>query len=91
MSGSQQKGVSHDKTFDCTGTALTPVADVLGELEQHGIERLSDFFQSDAAGGLAVRDLRAVHAGVALAFLTSLHEGFGVSWEQPAILAAKSS
>ena len=41
-----------------------------------------------AAGGLVVHDLSAVKAEIALALLNSLHEGFGISWDQPAISAA---
>jgi hypothetical protein len=69
--------------------ARAPVADVLTELEKHGVERLSDFYQSGADGGPVVRDLCAVKVEIALALLNSLHEGFGISWDQSAILAAK--
>jgi hypothetical protein len=70
--------------------ARAPVADVLIEFEKHGIGRLADFFESGTDGGLAVRDLRAVNAEYALALLNSLHEGFGITWDQSAILAAGS-
>jgi hypothetical protein len=70
--------------------ARTPAADVLIELATHGFERMADFYRAEPAGGLVVRDLRAVKAEIALALLNSLHEGFGISWDQSAILAAKS-
>jgi hypothetical protein len=62
--------------------ARTPVSEVLIELEKHGIERVADFYRSGPAGGLVARDLRAVKAEVALALLNSLHEGFGIQWDQ---------
>ena len=63
--------------------AQTPVVDVLAELENHGLERVADFYQTEQAGGLVVRNLRAIKVEMALALLKSLHEGFGIIWEQP--------
>jgi hypothetical protein len=62
--------------------ARAPVSEVLIELEKHGIERVADFYRPGSAGGLVVRDLRAVKPEIALAIVNSLHEGFGVPWEQ---------
>lgn len=62
--------------------ARTPVEDVLIELKEHGLERVADFYQTGPAGGLVVRDLGAVKVEVALALLNSLHEGFGIRWDQ---------
>ena len=62
--------------------ARTPVADVLVELEKHGFERVADFYQTGPAGKFVVRDLRTVKREIALALLNSLHEGFGISWNQ---------
>jgi hypothetical protein len=62
--------------------ARAPVEDVLTELQKHGIERVADFYQTGPAGGLIIRDLRVVKAEIALAILNSLHEGFGIQWDQ---------
>jgi hypothetical protein len=60
--------------------ARAPVQDVLAEIQKHGIERLADFYQTEPAGGLVVRDLRAVKTEIALALLNGLHDSFGISW-----------
>jgi|SRR5579872_2358037 len=62
--------------------ARTPAEDALAEFEKHGIEQLADFYQPGPAGALVVRDLGAVRVEVALALLHSLHEAFGIHWEQ---------
>lgn len=62
--------------------ARVPIADVLMELARHGIDRVTDFYQPEPAGGLVVRDLGAVKVEVALALLNSLHDGFGICWDQ---------
>jgi hypothetical protein len=69
--------------------ARTPIADVLIELEKHGCERVADFYENEPAGALVVRDLRAVKVEIARALLNSLHDGFGISWDSPAILESK--
>jgi hypothetical protein len=63
--------------------ARTPVAEILVELEKHGLERVVDFYQDGPAGGLVIRDLRGIPVEIALALLNSLHDGFGISWEKP--------
>ena len=63
--------------------AQTPASEVLIELEQHGIERVADFYQFEPTGGLVVRDLRTVKTEIALALLNTLHDGFGIIWERP--------
>jgi hypothetical protein len=65
-----------------TRAARTPAADVLAEFEKHGVERLADFYQTDPAGVLVVRDLGTVKVEAALALLNALHEGFGIAWTQ---------
>jgi hypothetical protein len=62
--------------------ARAPLSEVLIEMEKHGIERVADFYQTGPAGGLVIRDLRAVKAEIALALLNSLHDGFGIGWIQ---------
>jgi|BarGraIncu00222A_1022003.scaffolds.fasta_scaffold81391_1 phage terminase small subunit len=61
-----------------TRAARAPVQDVLTEFQKHGIERVADFYRFEPAGGLVVRDLRAVKTEIALALLNSLQEGFGI-------------
>jgi hypothetical protein len=63
--------------------ARVPVAEMLSELGEHRVERVADFYQTGPAGGLVVRDLCAVKVEVALALLNSLHDGFGIRWDQP--------
>jgi hypothetical protein len=60
--------------------ARAPVEDVLTELQKHGIERVADLFEP--AGGRVARDLRSIKAEIALALLNSLHDGFGIHWDQ---------
>lgn len=62
--------------------ARAPHEDVLTELRNHGIERLADLYQTGPAGGLTIRDLRAVKTEIALALLNGLHDGFGIAWVQ---------
>ncbi len=61
----------------------TPAPDVINKLEEHGIERVADFYQAGPSGGLAVRDLRSVPVEVALALLNALHDGFAIGWKHP--------
>jgi hypothetical protein len=60
-----------------------PVGDMLIELEKQGLERVANFYQTMMSGGLVVRDLRTVKREIALALLVSLHDGFGIGWDQP--------
>ena len=57
--------------------ARAPVADVLNELKQHGVERIADFYEN-GANGPVIRDLRTVNTEIALALLGALHDGFGI-------------
>jgi hypothetical protein len=81
LRNSRVKARIAELTASCA--AGTPAADVLIELEKHGFERVADFYQTKASGGLAVRDLRAVKREIAMALLVSLHDGFGIGWDQP--------
>jgi hypothetical protein len=60
--------------------ARVPVAEVLIELGKHGIERVEDFYQTEPAGGLVVRNLGAIKVEIALALLNALHDAFGITW-----------
>jgi hypothetical protein len=62
--------------------ARAPVQEVLTEFQKHGIERLVDFYQIEPAGGLVIRDLRAIKTEIALALLNGLHDSFGITWTQ---------
>ena len=62
--------------------ARVPAAEVLIEFVNHGIVRVEDFYHTEPAGDLVVRDLRGIKVEMALALLNSLHEGFGISWTQ---------
>jgi hypothetical protein len=62
----------------------TPASDVINKLEEHGIERVADFYQTGRSGSLVVRDLRSIPVEVALALLNSLHDGFAIGWKDPA-------
>jgi hypothetical protein len=57
----------------------TSVTEVLFELEKHGIERVSDFYEVSASGPV-VRNLRAVKPEIAAALLEALLDGFGFDW-----------
>jgi len=63
--------------------ARAPIHDVLVEFQKHGVERVADFYQTEPAGGLVIRDLRAVKTEIALALLNGLHDSFGITWTQP--------
>jgi hypothetical protein len=67
--------------------ARAPVADVLSELKNHGVERVADLYEVGACGHV-VRDLRAVKTEIALALLGALHDGFGISYADLAALIA---
>jgi hypothetical protein len=62
--------------------ARVPIAEVLAELGQHGIDRVCDFFQANAAGELSVRNLGGIRVEAALALLHALHDGAGITWDE---------
>ena len=58
--------------------ARVPLDQVLGELDCRGIIRIEDLFERNAAGIVEVRNLEIVPVEVAMAFLKTLGEGFGI-------------
>ncbi|MDH6259043.1 terminase small subunit [Bradyrhizobium sp. BR13661] len=61
--------------------ARQPMADVLSEFASHGIDRLTDLFET-VDGAIAIRDLRGLRPETLLAFLGALHDGAGIAWER---------
>ena len=56
-----------------------PIAEMLAELANHGIQRVADFFESKSEEILAVRDLSTVRAEAILSLLNVLCDGTGLS------------
>jgi hypothetical protein len=61
--------------------AIMPIAEVLAELESHGIRQLGDFFEMRTANVLATRDLRTIRIEAILALIRALQEGSGMAME----------
>jgi hypothetical protein len=53
-------------------------ASVLAVFEAHGIERMREFFERDAAGVLRVRDLQAIPVEASIALMRFLNAGLGL-------------
>jgi hypothetical protein len=53
-------------------------ASVLAVFEAHGIERMREFFERDAAGVLHVRDLQAIPVEASIALMRFLNAGLGL-------------
>jgi phage terminase small subunit len=53
------------------------VATVLAVFQSHGIERLEEFFERDAAGVRRVRDLQAIPVEASIALVRFLNAGLG--------------
>ena len=60
----------------------TSIADVLAELEKHGVDRVTDFFESGSDGQLHARNLRTLRPQIARCLLDALHEATGMNWHE---------
>ncbi len=67
--------------------AMMSIEEVLEALRQCGVTTVVDFFESDSAGRLRIRNLQAMPVVAATALLRYMREGLGIAsdFERPAM------